>query len=138
MHPANAYNLLRQYGESGELAEVLYASPHRLIQMLLDGALDRLASAKGHMLRGEVAAKGNRIRGALLLIGGLRSSLNKEAGGSIARNLDMLYDYMERRLVLANANDDPEVLGEVVSLLMEIKTAWDAIPDSIKLSSGTL
>ncbi|MDA8362259.1 MAG: flagellar export chaperone FliS [Gammaproteobacteria bacterium] len=137
MHPANAYNLLRQYGESGELAEVLYASPHRLIQMLLDGALDRLASAKGHMLRGEVAAKGNRIRGALLLIGGLRSSLNKEAGGSIARNLDMLYDYMERRLVLANANNDPEVLGEVVSLLMEIKTAWDAIPDSIKLSSGT-
>ena len=138
MHPANAYNLLRQYGESGELTEVLYASPHRLIQMLLDGALDRLASAKGHMLRGEVAAKGNRIRGALLLIGGLRSSLNKEAGGSIARNLDMLYDYMERRLVLANANNDPEVLGEVVSLLMEIKTAWDAIPDSIKLSSGTL
>lgn len=127
---------MRQYGESGDMAEVSYASPHRLIQMLLDGALDRLAVAKGHMLRGEVADKGNRIRGALMLIGGLRASLNKEAGGDIARNLDLLYDYMERRLLLANAKNDPEVLGEIASLLTEIKTAWDAIPDNVKLSYG--
>ncbi len=134
MNRANPYNVMRQYGESGDMAEVSYASPHRLIQMLLDGALDRLAVAKGHMLRGEVAGKGNRIRGALMLIGGLRSSLNKEAGGDIARNLDLLYDYMERRLLLANAKNDPELLGEVMSLLTEIKTAWDAIPDNVKLT----
>ncbi|MHB8346872.1 MAG: flagellar export chaperone FliS [Acidiferrobacterales bacterium] len=136
MNRANPYNAMRQYGESGDMAEVSYASPHRLIQMLLDGALDRLAVAKGHMLRGEVADKGNRIRGALMLVGGLRSSLNKEAGGDIARNLDLLYDYIERRLLLANAKNDPEVLSEVSSLLTEIKTAWDAIPDNVKLSYG--
>ncbi|MHB8255655.1 MAG: flagellar export chaperone FliS [Acidiferrobacterales bacterium] len=136
MNRANPYNVMRQYGESGDIAEVLYANPHRLIQMLLDNALDRLAVAKGHMLRGEVADKGSRIRGALMLIGGLRSSLNKEAGGDIARNLDLLYDYMERRLLLANAKNDPEALSEVASLLTEIKTAWDAIPENVKLSYG--
>ena len=36
-----------QYGKVAAESEVGYASPHRLVQMLMEGALDKVATAKG-------------------------------------------------------------------------------------------
>jgi len=102
-------------------------SPHRLVQMLFEGALGKIAVAKGHMERGEVPEKGRHISWAISIIDGLRSSLDMEKGGDIARNLNDLYDYMTRRLMEANMANNPALLDEVSSLLREIKDAWDAI-----------
>jgi len=104
------------------------ATPHRLIQMLLEGALDKIAAAKGHMRHGDVAEKGRHISWAISIISGLQSSLDMEQGGEISRNLDALYDYMVRRLGEAGARNDPAILDEVTSLLMEVKRAWDELP----------
>jgi flagellar protein FliS len=95
--------------------------------MLFEGALERLASAKGHLQRNEIASKGEQIGKAINIIGGLHDSLNLEAGGELARNLDVLYDYMQRRLLQANQKSDPAVLDEVAGLLRELKAGWDAI-----------
>ncbi len=99
----------------------------QLIQTMLDGAMDRLASARGHVQRQETAAKGEAIGKAIGLIDGLRTSLDKERGGKLAENLDALYDYMMRRLVEANLRDDSTRLDEVAGLLDEIRTGWSAI-----------
>jgi flagellar protein FliS len=104
------------------------ASPHRLIQMLLDGALGKIAMAKGAMQRGEIQEKGNHITSTAAIIVGLRDSLDMDAGGELARNLDDLYDYMVRRLMDAHLNNDLAGLDEVASLVQEIKRGWDAIP----------
>lgn len=123
----------RQYAvksyRSGMMAEVEEATPHRLIQMLFEGALQRVASAKGAMLRNEVAEKGLEIGRAIAIIGGLRDSLNLQQG-ELAQNLDSLYEYMERRLFEANLKNNSDVLDEVSSLLREVKLAWDAIANS--------
>ena len=103
------------------------ASPHRLVGMLLNGALARVAAAAGHMKRGEVAEKGQSIGSAISIIEGLRGSLNPEAPGNLAENLALLYDYMSRRLVDANFRNDSAILAEAQSLLAGIKTAWEAI-----------
>ncbi len=103
------------------------ASPHRLVGMLLNGALARIAAAAGHMERGEVAAKGESIGKAISIIEGLRGSLNPQAPGNLADNLALLYEYMNRRLVEANFRNDTSILDETRSLLVEIKTAWEAI-----------
>jgi flagellar protein FliS len=126
---ATAAVALRQYRavHTGVCADS--ATPHRLIQMLMEGGLTRLAKAKGHMARGEIAAKGEQIGKALGIVGGLRNALDMRHGGEIAQNLNALYDYMERRLVQANLNSDPAILDEVAGLLREIKSAWDAIGD---------
>lgn len=103
------------------------ASPHRLVGMLLDGALARIAAAAGHMERGEVAAKGESIGSAISIIEGLRGSLNPEAPGKLAENLALLYDYMTRRLLDASFRNDTAILDEMRHLLAGIKTAWEAI-----------
>ena len=127
---------LNQYGKISVGSEVEFASPHRLIQMLMAGALEKIATAKGFMVRGETAAKGEHVSWAISIIGGLQSSLDMETGGEIAQNLDDLYAYMVRRLTEANLNDDVGGLDEVTSLLLEIKGAWDVMPENIKKASS--
>lgn len=125
MSHLNAQAALKQYQQVGVQA-VTGASPHMLIQMLLEGALERIAGAKGHMLRND-PAKGGFISRAIGILDGLRESLNLEVGGDIAENLNQLYEYCQRRLLQANVANDAAILDEVASLLREIKTAWDAI-----------
>lgn len=123
---------VESYTQVNKYSGITDASPHRLVQMLLEGALEKIAAAKYLIKRNDFAKKGEVIGQIIAIIGGLRSSLNKEAGGDLAENLDQLYDYMERQLLVANFNNDENILDEVASLLKEIKTGWDAIPDGIR------
>jgi len=100
--------------------------------MLLDGALEKISAAKGYMQHGQIADKGKHISWAIAIIEGLRASLDLKSGNEVANNLAALYNYMEQRLVIANANNDASILDEVAKLLLEIKGAWDAIPDDVK------
>ncbi len=126
-----------KYGKVAAESEVAYASPHRLVQMLMEGALDKVATAKGCIERNDLEGKSRQITWAMSIINGLRTSLDLDAGGPIAVNLDDLYAYMTRRLIDASAQNDPDALGEVIDLLLEIKGAWDAMPDEVRGSGGT-
>lgn len=123
---------LAQYGKVAAESEVSYANPHRLVQMLMEGALDKIATAKGQIARGEMEGKSKHISWAMSIINGLRSSLDMQSGGQIAVNLDDLYSYMTRRLIDANAQNSAEALDEVSGLLLEIKGAWDAMPEEVR------
>lgn len=123
---------LKQYQSVGVESGVSNASPHQLISMLLTGALDRIAAARGAIERGETARKGEMLSRAIAIIGGLRGSLNHEQGQDISENLGALYDYIEQLLVEANLASSSEKLVEAVSLLNEIKEGWDAIPVELR------
>lgn len=125
-------NNVGQYSSVNSYTGVTDASPHQLVQMLLNGALGKLSVVKGLMDRGEVAKKGVVIGQAISIIGGLRSSLDLSKGGEIAVNLDNLYEYMERQLLQANLKNDLTIVDEVTSLLHEIKAAWASIPDELR------
>ena len=119
---ANAYAQIDI--DTGALA----ASPHQLTLMLFDAALLALVMAQQHMKAMEVENKGKAISRAIMLIdNGLRASLNKEAGGAIAENLNALYAYMGQQLLTANLNNQPELLLEVHSLLTDLRSTWQAI-----------
>lgn len=108
------------------------ASPHRLVQMLMEGFLEKIAFAKGNIKREEIAKKGENIGRAITIVCGLQAALNKEAGGELAQNLNDLYDYMSYRLVIANSQNDESILDEVAGLMEEIKKGWDGMPDEFK------
>lgn len=107
---------------------VAAADPHGLVLMLMDGALQRLAAARGCIERGKTTEKSQLLHRVVQIIGELRGSLDLSAGGQIARNLSDLYDYMSRRLLTASLENSVGVVDEVSGLLREIRGAWTAIP----------
>jgi len=104
------------------------ADPHQLIVMLFDGALERIAIAKGAIDRNDIELKGSRIGSAIDIIDGLKASLDMDKGGDIAANLTDLYSYMQRRLLEANVESSISHLNEVAGLINEVKSAWVAMP----------
>ncbi|MCG8905906.1 MULTISPECIES: flagellar export chaperone FliS [Pseudomonas] len=122
-----AMKAMKQYQQVSLEARVAEASPHGLIQLLMQGGLERLAQARGAIERGQLAERGELISKAIGIVGGLREALNPEVGGELALNLDRLYAYMTERLLEANRNGDAAILDEVSGLLREVKSGWDAI-----------
>jgi len=120
---------MKQYQQVGVQGQVAEASPHRLIQLLMQGGLDRIYQAKGAIEFGRIAEKGELIGKSIAIIGGLREALDLKVGGELAQNLDRLYEYMIMRLTEANRKNDPAPLGEVAELLREVKSGWDGISD---------
>ena len=123
---------LAEYQSVAAHGGVAAADPHRLILMLIDGALQRIAQARGCIEHGAIAEKARLLHTAVMIVEELRASLDLRAGGSIAANLDDLYDYCCRRLVLANAQNRTDLLDEVSHLLREIRSAWAALPPEVR------
>lgn len=128
----NANQALNAYNNVGTQSAVEGASPHQLITLLLEGALDRIASAKGAMERSDTARQGALLGKAITIIDNMRASLDHERGGEIAERLAALYDYMERRLVEAGRGADTAALDEVSGLLRQVKSGWDDIPQQYR------
>jgi flagellar protein FliS len=118
---------LRRYQQLGTQAEIAEASPHRLVTLLLEGAIARVIAGRGAMEAGETARKGELIGRAIGLVEGLKVSLDHERGGDIAANLGALYEFAGQRLLQASAANDPAMLTEVAALLREIAAGWAAI-----------
>ena len=131
MHATAALN---QYKKMGTNVAVDTADPHQLIQMLLDGAIERVNLAKYHIQNSDKKQMAEQISKAISILDGLKVSLDMEKGGEIATNLEALYDYMQRQLLLANVENKTQNLAEVISLLGEIRSGWAQIPQDIRKS----
>ncbi|VEB37015.1 flagellar export chaperone FliS [Legionella cherrii] len=103
------------------------ASPHELINLLLQGARTHIATAQGNIERKEIQEKGEHISKALSIIEGLKNSLNHDQGGEIADNLLQLYGHIEFLLLKANLNNDKELLAQSNSLLAQLHDAWQKV-----------
>ncbi len=130
MTPRNS--AMREYRDVGASTRATSADPHTLILMLMDGALDAMAAARGHVQHGAIEDKGRSFARAIAIIDGLRASLDRSASPALSDNLDDLYDYMSRRLLHANLHDDTVAIDEVAGLLREIRSAWDSIPAELR------
>ena len=127
----NANTGLTEYMVTKNESALTDATPHKLIGMLLDGALESIAKANGAITSGDIAAKGEAIGKAMTIVENLRTMLDSERGGAISANLEQIYDYIGRRLLQASSSKDPEILKEVAALLREVKGGWDAIPSEL-------
>ena len=132
----NAKSALSFYKQVNSQTGVVDADPHRLIQLLLDGALDRIAQAKGALIAGDTPAMGEALGKAIGILSGLQGSLDLERGGEIAANLNRLYDYMSIRLLDVHREKQSASLDEVVGLLGSIKSGWDGIRPQVVTASA--
>jgi len=104
------------------------ASPHQLVNMLLESLLQNVSAARVFMSRGDIADKGKKITHAVRIIDeGLKPALNLAQGGALAVNLNDLYGYCLRRLTEANLHNDDAALADVLRVIEPVADGWKQI-----------
>jgi len=111
---------------------VINADPHGLVQMVMDGTLQRLNTALNCLEHGDLVRKSKLLHSCVTLLAELRGNLNYQGGGELATNLGNLYEYMSRRVICANLENDSAAIREVAGLLEEIRGAWVAIGPQVR------
>lgn len=119
---------IKAYKSVGVKDDIAVADPHRIIQLLMQGALENMAKAKGAMERKDFAVKAQTLGKAIAIISALKGSLDMNAGGDISQNLDALYEFMINHLTLASREVSIQKVDEVMELMLTIKSAWEQIP----------
>ena len=105
---------------------VAAADPHQLIMLLLDGALSRIVQAQACNARAQRHERNRHLERAVAIVGELRASLDLSQG-PLARNLDDLYEFVSRQLLLGQLSSDVKPLVSSASILHEIRAAWSAL-----------
>lgn len=132
MYAAQRNSVANQYASVNLQSSIEDASPHRLIQLLFEGFLARVNAAKGAIQNGNYEVKSQSLSKAIAIIGGLEEVLDFEKGEELAENLAALYRYVRNLLIDASLKNETSKIDEAVSLIREIKDAWDQIPQQIR------
>lgn len=135
MYTNNGYNAYTAVSLDSQIAG---ATPHQLIILLYDGAINAMRRAEIYFQSGNIARRGEMISRAINIIdNGLRAGLNHEKGGQIAAELESLYEYISRTLLEANLNKSGENLPHLISLMTEMQETWQAInPENKQVKHG--
>jgi flagellar protein FliS len=121
--------LAQGYARTYRSNAVLTASPGQLVLMLYDGALKALAIARDAMGRPErdfqrLTIINQQLLKAQAIVAELQSGLNFEAGGELAKRLNSLYAYYNRRLFEANLRKQVGPVIEVEKLIGDLRSGW--------------
>lgn len=120
-------DVLAAYQQAATHAKAASANPHQLVLMLIDGLLDEMARAEGHLQARQFERKGQAIAKCLDILGGLDSALDMEQGGELAMNLHRLYDYCGQRLFEISASNQADGFAEVRKIISELREGWEAM-----------
>ncbi|WP_371192677.1 flagellar export chaperone FliS [Glaciecola sp. SC05] len=112
--------------------DIINADPHKLTLMLMQGALDKLAYAKGCIERNDLKGRAEHVSKATAIFINLRDTLDLEVGGEFSENLYSLYNYFIEKLSSLSSENGVDIISEVSELFHPIKTAWAQIPEEAK------
>jgi len=121
---------INAYKSVGVKNDLAVADPHRVIQLLMQGSLENMAKAKGSIERKDYVQKSQTMSKAMSIITALQHSLDMNVGGDLSENLWSLYDFMVNHLMQASRENSLEKIDDVIEIMLQIKSGWDAIPVS--------
>jgi flagellar protein FliS len=118
----------------GKNAHSTYQSIHvtttdrgRLLLMMYEGAIKFLKQARAGLEANDIAKFCRFLSKAQAIIAELMNTLDFEKGGTIARDLDRLYDFMLFYLTEANLYRDAKRITKVIGLIDTIYSAYKEI-----------
>jgi flagellar protein FliS len=124
----NALAALSQYGKIKDDTQTMYASPHQLMLMLFDGALEAMSLTIAAIQNKNFELRSKQNTRSITIINGMRECLDMEAGGELADNLYSLYQYMTQELFRASVKNDDETIRNIQTMLKDIRGSWEKIP----------
>jgi len=111
-------------------AAVQGASPVRLVILLYEQVMEDLRRAITAQERADIEGRSRAINHAVLILGHLQASLDKDLGGAVALNLERFYEQVRRGLVEAQCQQSVPALEKQISLIMQIYEAWHEVEKS--------
>jgi len=127
---------IQAYKKDSLKSDLASADPHRVIQLLMQGALERLALSKGFIERKDLEAKSQTLTRVVEIINALRDALDRDANPELVDNLNDLYAYMIDQVQEASVTMDVQKIDLVMGLLLQIKGAWDQISEIDKQAAA--
>jgi flagellar protein FliS len=124
----NAISALAQYGQIKNDTQTTYASPHQLMLMLFDGAIEAMSITVGAIQNKNFELRSKQNTRSITIINGMRECLDMETGGELANNLYSLYQYMARELFRASFKNDVDTIQNIQTMLKDIRGSWEKIP----------
>jgi flagellar protein FliS len=124
----NAMSALAQYGQIKNDTQTTYASPHQLMLMLFDGAIEAMSLTIGAIQNDNFEVRSKQNTRSITIINGMRECLDMETGGELADNLYSLYQYMAQELFRASFKNDADTIQNIQTMLKDIRESWKKIP----------
>ncbi len=124
---SDAYNQYRRVAVSTARGE-------KLLLMLYDGLILDLKQAKQAIGQKDPATAHTYLMKSQEIILELMRTLRMEY--EISAKLFSLYDYLRRRLAMANTRKDAAVIEEVLKIVTGLRAAWAAAAEQVMISDG--
>lgn len=119
---------INAYQSVGGRDQATTADPYQLIQMLMNGALQKLAVSKGAIERQDLEVKSENLTKSLSIVNALQEGLDMNVESEVVGNMYDLYDYVKRQIVEAMATNKVEAVENCLMVMRSLKEGWDAIP----------
>jgi flagellar secretion chaperone FliS len=103
------------------------ARPVRLVVLLYEQMIEDLRQAVNAIQQNQIELRTNKINHAILVIGCLQSTLNKEGGGQVAVRLEGFYQQLRGNLTLAQLYASPSILSQQITDLLTLREAWSEV-----------
>jgi len=117
-------------------AAVQGSSPVRLVVLLYEQLIQDLRRALVALENNDITARTREINHAIVVLGYLQGTLDKERGGAVALNLERFYNQTRTGLLEAHCQQSPTLLERQIKLLMQVRQAWCEVERAVDLRRG--
>ena len=121
----NVQSALNAYKETN-LSEIEDASPHRLIELTFQDLKRNLLFMRRKLNEGSRVG-GLEASKSIAALEILRTSLNFDDGGEIAKNLDQIYSYSLDQLSKIIKDDKEHEIDSVIAIITSLVDAWSTL-----------
>lgn len=99
----------------------------KIIAMGYDRIILELEKAIEFIKNQDIKSKIDSINKALDILFTLKVSLDFEKGGEIAKNLNDIYNFCEKQIMIGNLKNDIYTLKDVINILNTVKEGWEEL-----------
>jgi flagellar protein FliS len=124
-------NALKAYEQVEQDFMVESANRHRLVEILFTELVASIDRALMGISVDDQMARSAGVSKALTIVYSLRTSLDFDRGGDVAKSLADLYDWARLQLLATNNDRATERLTAVRTSISEIAEAWSSIANKV-------